>query len=237
MASDRQPSDQSATTEQAGSAPAQEQGNPSPKQIRLDKWREITAVVLMSITAIATAWSGFQVVKWGGAMAIAFSQAGGERLSAARSDNDANRQLTLQVQVYTSWVTAKAEGKTELADYISDRFTEPLRSAWLAWMALDPENTAGTPGTPFDMPEYVQPDSLLAQEADDRAEALFRQALVNNQRGDNYALLTVIFASVLFFAGISLRMKSTVNAWIMLGAGIVLFLLATTLIATFPKLL
>mgnify|MGYP006196540999 CR=1 FL=1 len=53
------------------------------------------------------------------------------------------------------------------------------------------------------MPEYVQPDALLAQEADDRAEALFRQALVNNQRGDNYALLTVIFASVLFFAGIA----------------------------------
>ena len=32
-------------------------------------------------------------------------------------------------------------------------------------------------------------------------------------------------------------MKSTVNAWIMLGAGIALFLLATTLIATFPKLI
>ena len=190
----------------------------------------------MSVTAIATAWSGFQLVKWGGAMAIAFSQAGAERLGAARADNDANRQLTLQVQVYTSWVVAKAEGDERLANYISDRFTEPLRTAWVAWMALDPATNPAAPGTPFDMPEYTQPDAVLAQEADARGEALFVQALENNRRGDNYALLTVIFASVLFFAGISLRMKSAVNSWVMLGIGFTLFAVAVGLIATYPKL-
>lgn len=190
----------------------------------------------MSVTAIATAWSGFQLVKWGGAMAIAFSQAGAERLSAARADNDANRQLTLQVQVYTSWVVAKAEGDERLANYISDRFTEPLRTAWITWMALDPATNPAAPATPFDMPEYTQPDAVLAQEADARSEALFVQALENNRRGDNYALLTVIFASVLFFAGISLRMKSAVNSWIMLGIGFTLFAVAVGLIATYPKL-
>lgn len=190
----------------------------------------------MSVTAIATAWSGFQLVKWGGAMAIAFSQAGAERLDAARADNDANRQLTLQVQVYTSWVVAKAEGDERLANYISDRFTEPLRTAWVAWMALDPGTNPAAPATPFDMPEYAQPDATAAQEADARGEALFEQALENNRRGDNYALLTVIFASVLFFAGISLRMKSLVSSWIMLGVGFALFIVAVSLIAAYPKL-
>jgi uncharacterized membrane protein YkgB len=34
------------------------------------EWRELVAVVLLSMTAVLTAWSGFQASKWGGEMAI-----------------------------------------------------------------------------------------------------------------------------------------------------------------------
>ena len=47
-------------------------------------WLELVAVLLLSITAIMTAWAGFQSSKWGGAMSISFAQASTARIEAAR---------------------------------------------------------------------------------------------------------------------------------------------------------
>ena len=44
------------------------------------------------------------------------------------------------------------------------------------------------------------------------------------------------FASVLFFAAISGRMRSRRNQWALLGVGFVLFTAASLLLAFFPKL-
>lgn len=45
--------------------------------------QELVAVVLLSITTVLTAWSGFQSSKWSGAMSIAFSQASSARIQAS----------------------------------------------------------------------------------------------------------------------------------------------------------
>ncbi len=200
-------------------------------------WRELVAVVLLSVTAIATAWSGFQASKWGGEMSIAFSKASTARIEASRADGNANRQLTIQVQLYTQWIAAFADEDEELASYLSGRFPEPLASAWTAWIALRPQQNPDAPASPFDMPEYVQPDAIASKEADARADGLFQQALDNNQRGDNYTLLAVVFATVLFFAAISGRVKKTSNAWFLLGIGFVLFVGAAVLLITYPKMI
>jgi len=200
-------------------------------------WRELVAVVLLSVTAIATAWSGFQASKWGGEMSIAFSKASTARIEASRADGNANRQLTIQVQLYTQWIAAFADDDQELSDYLAARFPEPLASAWAAWIALRPQQNPDAPASPFEMPEYVQPDAVAAIEADERADGLFQQALDNNQRGDNYTLLAVVFATVLFFAAISGRVKKTANAWFLLGIGIVLFIGAAALLISYPKMI
>jgi hypothetical protein len=193
--------------------------------------------VLLSVTAIATAWSGFQSSKWGGEMSIAFSKASTARIEASRADGNANRQLTIQIQLYTQWIAAFADDDQELSDYLAARFPEPLATAWAAWIALRPLENPDAPESPFGMPEYVQPDAVAAKEADARADGLFQQALDNNQRGDNYTLLAVVFATVLFFAAISGRVKRTANAWFLLGIGIVLFVGAAVVLITYPKII
>ena len=45
------------------------------------------AVVLMSLTAVLTAWTGFQSAKWSGVQAIAFSEAAALRTESVRSSN------------------------------------------------------------------------------------------------------------------------------------------------------
>lgn len=200
-------------------------------------WRELIAVILLSVTAIATAWSGFQSSKWGGEMSISFSKASTARIEASRADGNANRQLTIQVQLYTQWIEAYAADDMVLADYLSARFPEPLASAWAAWIALEPQQNPDAPASPFEMPQYVQPDAVASKEADARADALFQQALDNNQRGDNYTLLAVVFATVLFFAAVSGRVKRNLSAWFLLGVGLVLFTTATVILVSYPKII
>ncbi len=199
-------------------------------------WRELVAVILLSVTAIATAWSGFQASKWSGEMSISFSKASTARLEASRADGNANRQLTIQVQLYTQWIGAMASGDIDQARYLAERFPEPLATAWAAWSELKPATNPEAPDSPFAMPEYVQPDAVAAAEADARADDLFAQALDNNQRGDNYTLLAVLFATVLFFAAISGRVKRNFNAWLLLSFGLVLFVGTAVMLALYPKI-
>ena len=206
-----------------------------PDAGRLD-WRELVAVVLLSVTTILTAWSGFQSSKWGGAMSISFSQASSARIEASRLDGDANRRISVQVSLYTQWLQARATGDTKLADYLVPRFPEPLDVAFAAWIATDPETNPDAPSSPFAMPEYAVPETAGAAAADARADAKFAEALDYNQRGDNYTLLTVAFASVLFFTAMSGRMVSRRSQWLLLALGLLIFVIAASLLLSFPKL-
>ena len=198
--------------------------------------RELVAVILLSVTTVLTAWSGFQASKWGGAMAISFNQASGSRIEASRLEGTANRKETIQVTLFTDWLQADASRDQELADYLAARFPEPLKSAFDAWIATSPPTNPQAPSSPFVMPEYVVPELVAAQAADERANEKFAQALVNNQRGDNYTALTIGFASVLFFAAMSGRMKSRRDQWILLDLGLAIFTAALVLLAFYPKL-
>jgi hypothetical protein len=196
---------------------------------------ELVAVIVLSVTAILTAWTGFQASKWDGAMSIGFNQASTDRIQAARQEADANRAQTIQVALFTQWLQAETEGNQRLMDFLSARFPEPLKTAFAAWLATNPRTNPGAPSTPFVMPEYELPALAAAQAADHTADATFARALSDNQRGDNYTLLTVAFASVLFFAAMSGRMKSRVTQWTVLGIGLALFTAATVLLVLLPK--
>ena len=198
-------------------------------------WRELIAVALLSITTILTAWSGFQSSKWGGAMSISFSQASSARIAAARADGDANRKVTVQVGLFTQWLQAATTDDTALMTLLVDRFPEPLASVFPVWLATDPLTNPDAPSSPFVMPEYKVPELADAAAYDATADAKFAQALDDNARGDNYTLLTVAFASVLFFSAISGRMRSRRSQWALLGIGLVVFAVATSFLLSFPK--
>jgi hypothetical protein len=201
---------------------------------RMD-WRELVAVVLLSVTTILTAWCGFQASKWGGEMSIAFSRASGARIEAVQAQDTANRRITVQVGLFSSWLQASAGGDQKLMDTLSARFPEPLATAFPAWLATDPNTNPDAPLSPFDMPEYRVPESDEANALNDKADALFAKALEDNQRGDNYTLLAVAFATVLFFAAISGRMKGRQYQWAILGVGLVVFTVTTAILLWLPK--
>lgn len=199
-------------------------------------WHELVAVLLLSVTAILTAWSGFQASNWGGAMSISFAEASSARIQAARYDADANRRITVQASLFTQWLQAYQAKEQTLASFLSTRFPEPLATAFPAWVATHPMTNPAAPATPFEMKEYAIPETALAARADARADAKTAEALVNNQRGDNYTLLTVAFATVLFFAALSGRMRSSRAKWLLLVLGFVGFTGAVGVLLSFPRL-
>lgn len=200
-------------------------------------WREFAAVLLLSVTAIVTAWAGFQSSKWRGEMSISFSEASSARIEAARQDGTANRKLTVQVTLFTQWLDAYQGGDQELSTFLQTRFPEPLRTAFPVWLASEPLKNPDAAPTPFDQPDFVVAEQTAAQDADARADAKFDEALVYNDRGDEYTVLTVGLATVLFFAAMSGRMHQRRTQWVLLALAGVGFLVCTGLLLSFPKLI
>lgn len=197
-----------------------------------DRWRrasEIVGVFLLSVVAVLTAWCGFQASKWGGEMSIAFSQASSARIQAASADGAARSARAFDLTIYAAYVEAVGDGNTELADYIRDRFTPEFRAAYDAWV-----DDGQVENGPFARDEYLPEGTVEAQELDDRADEKFAQALENNQRGDNYSLLTVLFALVLFLTAMSQR---EIAPWVgrtLLGLAIVVAVIGVVILTTFP---
>jgi hypothetical protein len=191
--------------------------------------RETVVLIVLSITAVLTAWCGFESSQWGGEMSIAFSEASSARIEAARQAGAANAARQADLSIWGVYLQARAQGDTALAKYVEQRFTDHFRVAYQAWIAQG-ESTEG----PFKMKEYVPPGTIESAAADQRADSRFAEALVFNQRGDNYTILTVLFALVLFFAAASTRLSSRRAQWILLGLAIFFLLTGTVILATFP---
>jgi hypothetical protein len=191
--------------------------------------RETIALIVLSITAVLTAWCGFESSQWSGAMSIAFSEASSSRIEAARQAGAANAARQADLTTWGVYLQARAQGDTALARYVEQRFTDHFRVAYRAWIAQG-EATEG----PFRMKEYVPPGTTEAAAADERADRRFADALLFNQRGDNYTILTVLFALVLFFAAASTRLGSLRVQRILIGVAIIFLIAGTVILATFP---
>jgi hypothetical protein len=191
--------------------------------------RETIVLIVLSITAVLTAWCGFESSQWGGEMSIAFSEASSARIEAARQGGVANAARQADLTIWGVYLQARAQGNAALARYVEQRFTDHFRVAYRAWIAQG-EPTDG----PFKMMEYIPPGTTESAAADQRADSRFAEALVFNQRGDNYTILTVLFALVLFFAAASTRLGSPRAQWILLGAAIAFLITGTAILATFP---
>jgi hypothetical protein len=212
---------------------------------------ELIATIVMALAAIATAWCAFQATKWSGIMTIEFSSANAARVESTRADSLANSQRAVDVDVFTSWLDAVA---TEIRDgtippvrengytpqegtlsaFYFDRMRAEFKPALDAWLGSDPLNEDEAPPTPFAMEEYRLEAAELADDLIVESEEHRESALESNQNGDNYVLTTVGFALVIFFAGVSSKLKEQKNRWIAIGTALFLFTGALTVAFILP---
>ena len=124
--------------------------------------------------------------------------------------------------------------QVQLADFYFKRFREEFKPAVDAWIATRPLRNANAPPTPFAMPEYKLEARAEAERLEVVAEAFAAQVRLNIQRASNYVLGVVLFASALFFAGMSTKLTAPKLRVAMLSIGCAVFLLTAVWIATSP---
>jgi hypothetical protein len=195
---------------------------------------ELMATILLAAATVATAWSGYQASRWNGEQAKAFSRASAVRVESAKADSLANTQTEIDVAVFSAWVDAVGHSETKLAAFYHKRFRPEFKPAVAAWQATKPFTNPNAPLTPFRMPQYKLAAREQAEQLEAEAEAFAAKGRTNVQRATNYVLGVVLFASALFFAGISTKMESARLRRVLLAFGVTVFLATVVWIATFP---
>lgn len=176
----------------------------------LENWIELGSAVLLSLALIASAWCAYQAARWSGVQTIEFSEAAANRnwsmIFASSADNALEMDTTALID-YTMMQTLADVSEEELEDFRNKFFSDRLKVALRAWLETDPDENLNAPESPFVMDEYVNNYAFLAELYLKLAEIDSNAAKEANQQSDNYVLLTVLFAIVLFFAGISTKFK------------------------------
>ncbi len=195
---------------------------------------ELVATVLLAVAAVATAWSSYEASRWSGEQSIAFSASNAARVNASRASARADQQTQIDVSTFIAWADAYASKNTLLSDFYFHRFRTEFRPAVTAWIATRPLENEDAPLTPFAMPQYRLAERAKAAALD--AEALHQTDIAkrNNQRSDNYVLAVVLFASSLFFAGISTKLTQLPHQAALLAVGCLTFLGTLVWVLTFP---
>jgi hypothetical protein len=201
---------------------------------RTGAWVEVVSTVVLSLAAVAIAWSGYQASRWTGEQAKAFSRANAARLESTRSSNLANSQTEIDVATFTQWVDSYARKETELADFYRKRFRKEFKPAVEAWIATRPLRNPDAPLTPFATSQYRLAANVEAERLQAKAGAEAAVATRNIQRATNYILGVVLFSAALFFGGISTRIGNPRSRAVVLGLGCVVLLSTLAWIATFP---
>ena len=197
-------------------------------------WIELAAAVLLSLATMAAAWSAYQSTRWGGVQANAYSASGAKRTEATQQNAVYAGQVLIDVMAWITYLEHRQAGNERGATFLLERFRPEFRPAFDAWAALVPPGEI-PPGTPFDLPQYQPAARERAEQLNAEAEALAATAREANQLGDNFVLVAVVMASVLFFAGVGTKVRARGIRLFMLSAGLVLFLGGVTFMFSMPQ--
>ena len=200
-------------------------------------WIELLAAVLLALATIAAAWSAYQATRWGGNQSNAYSEAAALRAEANEAETEAAEGLEVDVEMFSTWLVLAAEGNEQGAEAIRRRLRDEFRPAFDDWLGEAPLSEV-PPGRPFDLPKYDEIAGDAAREAAERfraADAAGVRAREANQTGDDFVLVAVIMASVLFFTSVSTKLRSRSLRVIMLLLAVVLFAVGTAFMFSLPQ--
>jgi hypothetical protein len=172
-------------------------------------WLELAATVVMSLAVLVAAWSAYQASLWGGVQAANASQYSAQLTESSEITTLITAQQESDAQVMSTWLTMAADDNEQGMQILEERFDDTLRPAFDVWIAGSIDGEV-PPGLPQDLPEYeagfkelLDAKNFYVAGATEATET----AAEANRTGDSFVLVTVIMASVLFFAGVGTKLK------------------------------
>lgn len=194
----------------------------------------VLVAILLSVSALATSWAGYQASVWNGDQSSHGSRATALRTTSTRASTRAGQLRIVDVQLFTSWLAAYVQGETRLARFYEQRFRPEFAPAFRVWMASHPLRSPDAASTPFALAEYQLADDAeaqrLARAADEESAASQRANAVS----DAYVFDAVILASVMFFASAAQRGAVTRMRLFLVGIALTMCAVGIYRLATSP---
>jgi hypothetical protein len=202
---------------------------------RKAEWLEIVEAVVLSIVAIATAWSGYQAAQWDALSDRHYNLSSRKAIESQERATLAGQDRLYDIATFNGWVAAKIAGRDKLTAYYERRFRPEYAVAFAAWQKLNPDNNPSAPPGPIFMSEYKsanqQESARLRKEAND----YFEKGVGMRETGDRYVKVTVLLATVIFLTALSQRFKIIGPRIAVVATALVLLVIATFLVLTFPQ--
>lgn len=222
----------------AASAPAAPAGpatgpDPAPDAANGEYGWQLAAAILLSLATLCSAWCSYQAASWSAAYSSESRYSTAARIEAVRHSDEASRQTSSDLLIFATWLEAEVGANPALADAVAERFLPHFVPAFEAWLATGTGDDLPA-GSPFERPEYRPPGLADADAAYANAEAAGDRADEASGTSNRYILTTVLYATVLFLAGIASKLAHpTISHAVVALAGASL-VGATGLLVTLP---
>jgi hypothetical protein len=198
------------------------------------QWFEIVCAIVLALTTTASAWCAYQSKVWGGAQ-MGRSNRAQQAMRAIAVDSLAAMQArAFDASMFIAYMQARIDGNKAMESFLGQRFRPEMKPAVEAWLKLDPLNNSAAPPSPFRMAEYMQQEAADVAHQEELAANAAKSAREARGFSDNYVLLTVVFASVLFFGGIARAFDSRPLRVVLASMAVVLFTGTLIILTTMP---
>jgi hypothetical protein len=165
------------------------------------KWIEPVVAVLMALTTIGTAWCSYESATWTRQSNRLMNESNALERRAALLDVQGSQALIIHASMFMQLLAAQHAGNQQLASFYAERFPPDVKKAYDAWLAEKPFENRAADAHPF-VPSLYQvrgaAEATVARADSVRRVAEAREA---GNRSGQYLANTVLFATVLFFAG------------------------------------
>lgn len=201
------------------------------------RWIDLASAVLLSVAVVVSAFSAWQATLWGGVQATSYAEASSLRLQSNAALTTALTEISYDATSFAMGAAQYFGGDEEAVKFFTERlFREEFEPAVEAWLAEKPLQNPEAAKTPFQLPEYKNAHLEESEQLTKEAEAKFDEGKEANKNGDDYILATVLFASVLFFAGVTTKFKSPRVRVLSLIVAVAVFAGGMTWVVTLPRL-
>ena len=164
-------------------------------------WFDAVCALLMAAASLSTAWCTYQSSRWNGQTTSHEEQAGALQREAMVMTLESRQSELAHLQLAMKAIDAIVDGNEKRAQFYTSRFAEELKPAWDKWIALKPFDDPKAPPLPFSAEFYTPRFTQDVRDAHAQAATAAGQAKVTSRNATNYLSSTVLFATVLFFAG------------------------------------
>ena len=165
------------------------------------KWIEPVVALLMALTTLGTAWCSYQSAAWTRRANGLMNESNTLERRAALLDVQGSQALVVHASMFMQLLAAQHAGNEQLARFYVERFPPDVKKAYEAWLAEKPFENPSADAHPFVPNLYKIRNAAEAAGLREESAQRVTQARTAGNLSGQYLASTVLFATVLFFAG------------------------------------